>query len=100
MRSARRASFLIGSCAAGTTAFFYTRPEMIRWIGCGRSNAYPDESFSTLEEDVRSNPTVFGSLLRREEPVRVLYEDDAYMAFRNIKPYACQGSKRVRTSQL
>mmetsp|Transcript_32251 Transcript_32251/g.99409 ORF Transcript_32251/g.99409 Transcript_32251/m.99409 type:complete len:189 (-) Transcript_32251:13-579(-) len=44
--------------------------------------------FSTLEADIAANPTVFGALLRREQPVRVLYEDETLFAFRNIHPYA------------
>ncbi|KAJ1455170.1 HIT-like domain-containing protein [Pelagophyceae sp. CCMP2097] len=42
----------------------------------------------SLADDVAANPTVFGKLLRGESPVRLLFEDDEYFAFRNIKPYA------------
>ena len=43
---------------------------------------------TTTSDDIAKNPTVFGQLLRRELPVSVLYEDEDYFAFKNIKPYA------------
>ena len=48
----------------------------------------PERAPETLAEDIQSNPTIFGRLLRREAPVRVLYDSEDYFAFRNIKPYA------------
>ena len=64
-----------------------TLPEMFRAFGCQRS-IVPRERYSTLAEDIERNPTVFGKLLRRELPARVLHDDETYFAFRNIKPYA------------
>lgn len=62
---------------------------MFRLFACqSPRSVLPKETYSTLAEDIEGNPTVFGKLLRREQPVRVLHEDETYFAFRNIKPYA------------
>lgn len=45
-------------------------------------------SMSSLQQDIARNPSVFGKLLRREADVTVLYEDEVYFSFRNIKKYA------------
>mmetsp|Transcript_36215 Transcript_36215/g.115996 ORF Transcript_36215/g.115996 Transcript_36215/m.115996 type:complete len:216 (-) Transcript_36215:240-887(-) len=61
----------------------------MRWFGSEPDVSEPlSSSSSSLAEDIASNPTIFGRLLRREAPVRVLYEDDEFLSFRNIKPYA------------
>ena len=87
MRRTRRvvAVLLCAPFALGLWAS--TLPEMFRAFGCQRS-IVPRERYSTLAEDIDKNPTVFGKLLRREQPVSVLHEDETYFAFRNIKPYA------------
>jgi len=59
-------------------------------LGCRRT-ARPARTFSSLAEDVKCNPTVFGKLLRGEvQPgeAGVYHDDDAYFAFANIKSYA------------
>ena len=43
----------------------------------------------SLAEDIAANPTAFGKVLRGQTSRdRILYEDDLYLAFRNVKPYA------------
>lgn len=42
----------------------------------------------TLEQDIQSNPTVFGKILRGEIPCNKVYEDDYILAFHDIAPKA------------
>ena len=43
---------------------------------------------TSLEEDMERNSTVFGKILRNKHTVKIIYEDDKYLAFPNIKRYA------------
>lgn len=39
-----------------------------------------------LDEEYRKNPTVFGRILRGEEPASIIYQDDQCIAFHDIFP--------------
>jgi histidine triad (HIT) family protein len=41
-----------------------------------------------LAENIKNNPTVFGSILRGEIPAKKVYEDDKVFAFHTIEPKA------------
>eukprot|EP00468_Gymnochlora_sp_CCMP2014_P007537 CAMPEP_0167761484 /NCGR_PEP_ID=MMETSP0110_2-20121227/12201_1 /TAXON_ID=629695 /ORGANISM="Gymnochlora sp., Strain CCMP2014" /LENGTH=167 /DNA_ID=CAMNT_0007648179 /DNA_START=71 /DNA_END=574 /DNA_ORIENTATION=- len=41
-----------------------------------------------LAENIKTNPTIFGKILRKEIPADVVYEDDRCLAFRDINPAA------------
>ena len=57
---------------------------------------------ASLEDDIRTNPTVFGKILRNEIPSTRVYEDEDVIAFKDIHPasqhhYLVIPRRRIKT---
>lgn len=45
-------------------------------------------NIAVMRYTTETNPTIFGKILRKEIPARVVYEDDHVLAFHDIQPQA------------
>jgi len=43
---------------------------------------------TTVDDDIKANPTVFGKILRGEIPSEIVYEDELCIAFKDVSPVA------------